>query len=80
MILEEGTDEQLKCAVGSALLPAVGSRWVWADSAHLVYTVTKVDKDVVLVRFNGAQPVLEFIYSTRYWVQRLVGTPQWRQL
>lgn len=70
MILEEGTDEQLKQCIEEALLPPVGSLWSWSTDVDRKrwFRVLDVDDDgVIHIQFNDS--VLNFSYTLRYWVQ-----------
>lgn len=80
MILEEGTDEQMKQCIEEALLPPVGSLWAWSlDEGRRWLKVLNVDDEgVIHVQFNDCL-VLNFTYTLRYWVQdsQMQG---WRRL
>lgn len=78
MILEEGTDEQMKRCVEEALLPPIGSLWAEAGaSSERWLKVLSVDEDgVIHVQYNDCS-ILNFSYTLRYWVQ---DAQCWRQV
>lgn len=80
MILEEGTDEQLKRCVEEALLPPVGSLWEWSTEASSRRWLKVLDVDeggVIHVQYNDSS-ILNFTYTLRYWVQD-AQMHRWRQ-
>lgn len=77
MILEEGTDEQMKRCIALACLPLVGSKWKWRDQAT-VLKVLHVDEDMVYAQFSDLK--LSFQYTAEYWARELVALPDWRQV
>lgn len=77
MILEEGTDEQLKRSAIMALLPEAGSVWTWGSGVNALHVV-RVDDEMVHAAL--AEFAFAFTYTAEYWVLVMSATPGWRRM
>lgn len=79
MILEAGTDEELKRCLDKALLPAVGSVWTWDLGTTAGWLKVMSVDDAIHVQFND-DSVLNFTYTLSYWLEEMTALAGWRQL
>ena len=76
MILEEGTDEQMKRSVVVAVLPQVDTVWTWGSGRQQLRVVS-VDDEIVYAKF--ADFGLSFSYTASYWLLTMTALEGWRQ-